>query len=87
MHTIPQRLFGQNPKPTGTYDNGQDVTFHPTVPTPGEPHHGDRKAMPAVIVRPLRSDEADLAETGPMYVIRFEDGVEAHVFDDELTAD
>ena len=37
------------------------------------------------IVRPLTDQEADLDETGPMFVIQMEDGSVKHAFADELT--
>lgn len=38
-----------------------------------------------VVIRPLTGDEVDLDEIGPMSRVRFEDGYEDDVFDDELT--
>jgi len=38
-----------------------------------------------VVVRPLTKDEADLFDVGPMYRIRFSDGVETDAFEDELS--
>lgn len=38
----------------------------------------------AVVVRPLTADESDLDETGPMYLVRFDDGYEGDTFEDEL---
>ena len=39
------------------------------------------------VIRPLTQDEADIEEVGPMYKVRFTDGVEIDAFEDELTAD
>lgn len=36
------------------------------------------------VLRPLTESEADLCETGPMYEVRFADGFETDVFEDEL---
>lgn len=37
------------------------------------------------VLRPLRTDEADLNETGPMYKVRFCNGDVNDAFEDELT--
>ncbi len=39
------------------------------------------------VIRPLTRDEADIDEVGKMYKVKFIDGVEADVFDDELSSD
>lgn len=36
------------------------------------------------IIRPLSSDECDIDEIGQMYLVRFSDGLEYSVFQDEL---
>ena len=37
------------------------------------------------VVRPLTIDEADIDEVGPMFKVRWRDGFEADVFEDELS--
>lgn len=37
------------------------------------------------IIRPLTEDEADIFDVGKMYKVRFFDGYEQDVFEDELT--
>ena len=44
-----------------------------------------RDGSPVQVLRPLTDDEADLEETGPMYLVQFSDGQTACVFADELT--
>ena len=39
------------------------------------------------VIRPLTQDEADIEEVGPMYKVKFTDGVEIDAFEDELTPD
>lgn len=39
------------------------------------------------VIRPLTKDEADIDEVGKMYKVKFSDGTEADVFDDELSSD
>lgn len=36
------------------------------------------------VLRPLTDKEADIADVGPMYKIRFTDGTETDAFEDEL---
>lgn len=43
-----------------------------------------RSGQTVEILRPLTDGEADLFETGPMYVIRFSDGFETSAFADEI---
>ena len=45
-----------------------------------------RDGQICTVIRPLTSDEADLSDVGPMYRIRFEDGVITDAFEDELSA-
>lgn len=40
--------------------------------------------IPCTIIRRVTSEEADLFETGNMYVIRLDNGVETQAFEDEL---
>lgn len=52
-------------------------------------HGGDsewmkRDGQPCTVLRPLTEKEADIADVGPMYHIRFSDGVETDAFEDEL---
>lgn len=37
------------------------------------------------IIRPLTEDEADIGDVGNMYKVRFSDGYERDVFEDELS--
>ena len=37
-----------------------------------------------MVIRALTEQEADLYETGPMYLVRFDNGTQIDVFDDEL---
>lgn len=37
------------------------------------------------IIRPLTKDEVDIDDVGPMFKVRFSDGFEADVFEDELS--
>ena len=37
------------------------------------------------IIRPLTEDEADIADVGNMYKVRFYDGYERDAFEDELS--
>jgi hypothetical protein len=53
----------------------------------GAPGYPERSGERVEIIRPLSETEADLAEVGPMYRVRFADGMEADVFADELTED
>lgn len=63
---------------------GDRVLFTSTGSADGFPVEHAHSRQGARIVRPLTADEADLHETGPMYVIRFDDGVEVDAFADEL---
>lgn len=58
--------------------------FNSSSATTGAPHYAERSGQTVEIVRPLTRDEAD-EEVGPMFLIRFQDGVEANAFDDELS--
>ena len=45
----------------------------------------ERTGNTATIIRPLTEDEADISDVGNMYKVRFEDGFETDVFEDEIT--
>ena len=48
-------------------------------------HHTHQKV---IVLRKLKNiEEIDEADTGRMYKVRFQDGFEAHVTDDELVRD
>lgn len=59
-------------------------TFTSSSTIKGAPGYPERSGERVEVIRPLAADEAD-EEVGPMFVVRFEDGVEAHVFEDELS--
>ena len=44
----------------------------------------DRTGQAVMILRPVTEDEADVEEVGPMYRVRFPDGFETDVFEDEI---
>jgi len=52
----------------------------------GAPGFPERSGEAVTVLRPLTSQEADLAETGPMYRIAFTDRVETDAFEEELLA-
>ena len=43
-----------------------------------------RSGQKVEIIRPLTETECDIAEVGNMYKVRFDDGTEIDVFEDEL---
>lgn len=51
----------------------------------GAPGYPERSGQRVEIIRSLTEEKADIAEVGPMYRVRFDDGTEADVFADELT--
>lgn len=51
----------------------------------GDSTWNDRSGERVEVLRPLTEDEADLDDVGPMFKIRFADGVETDAFADELT--
>lgn len=51
----------------------------------GDSKLNNRTGQTVEVIRPLTEQEADLAETGPMYHIRFPDGFETDAFADELS--
>ena len=50
----------------------------------GYPGYRDRSGQQVAIMRPLREDGCDKNEVGAMFRVRFDDGVEADAFADEL---
>jgi hypothetical protein len=58
--------------------------FHSSQQSPGEPGHPERSGQTVTIIREYNADEIDREEVGPMFRIRFEDGVETDAFYDEL---
>lgn len=58
--------------------------FQSSQQSAGAPGYPERSGQPVEIVRELTGDEVDV-EAGPMFRIRFSDGLEADAFDDELT--
>ena len=46
--------------------------------------YNDRTGQKVEVLRPLTEKEADLLETGPMFRVRFPDGLEIDAFEDEL---
>lgn len=62
-------------------NDGEVFTFQYSASDPDiKPYDGQQ----ATVVRPLDDTEADLHETGAMYRVRFPDGFEYDVFEDEL---
>lgn len=59
-------------------------TFKSTQQDPGFPGYPERSGQEVQILRCLTDDEIDIGEVGPMYRIRFSDGLETDVFEDEL---
>lgn len=65
-------------------DRDMRVLFVSSGSSDGFPVETAHSGQIATVVRPIRvPDEAD-EEVGPMYVIRFTDGVEIDAFSDEL---
>ena len=58
--------------------------FKSSAKSKGKPGYPERSGQTVEIVRPLTPDEAD-EEVGPMFRVRFQDGIEADVFGDELS--
>lgn len=58
--------------------------FRSSASTVGDPGYPERSGQEVQIVRPLTVEEADLDEVGPMFRIRFRDGVETSAFEDAL---
>lgn len=46
--------------------------------------HGHRHGEPVTVLRPLEVPAEAAPESGPMFLVRFADGLEAHLFADEL---
>jgi hypothetical protein len=62
-------------------------TFRSSSTELGAPGFSERSGEVVDVMRPLTADEVDLDEVGPMFRVRFADGVETDVFSDELTDD
>jgi hypothetical protein len=58
--------------------------FQSTQQSPGPDGYPERSGQPVTIVRALTAEEADLQDVGPMFRIRFADGLETDAFGDEL---
>jgi len=58
--------------------------FRSTQRDPGAPGYPERSGQRVDIVRPYGDDEIDLDEVGPMFLVRFADGLEIDAFGDEL---
>ncbi len=58
--------------------------FNSTQRSAGAPGYPERTGQTVDIVRPLTDAEHDRAEVGQMFRIRFDDGIEADAFEDEL---
>lgn len=50
----------------------------------GDSTWNNRSGQKCVAVRPLTPQECDIDDVGPMWRIRFEDGIETDAFQDEL---
>lgn len=61
-------------------ENGKKYVFH-TTQTDYLRYNGTE----VTVVRPLTEDEADIADVGKMYEVVFNDGVNSHAFEDELS--
>jgi hypothetical protein len=57
--------------------------FTSSSETPGYPSFAERSGQLVEVIRELT--DIDFEEVGPMFRIRFADGVETSAFDDELT--
>lgn len=55
-----------------------------TTPASGSVRLALYRDQEVEIIRPVTSEEADIEEVGPMWVVRADDGVEFQAFDDEL---
>lgn len=51
----------------------------------GDTQLNDRSGQVVEVIRPLTGKEVDLADVGPMFKVRFEDGYETDAFEDELS--
>lgn len=51
----------------------------------GDSQLNERTGSKVLVIRPLTEAEADIADVGNMYRIRFDDGFETDAFEDELT--
>ena len=60
------------------------LLFNSTARGPGYPGYPERSGQMVEVIRRLGAGEAMSEEVGPMYRVRFADGVEADAFGDEL---
>jgi hypothetical protein len=63
------------------------IIFTSTQQAQGEPGYPERSGQTVEVLRPLTMGDAESEvdwESGPMFQIRFADGVEAVAWDDEL---
>lgn len=51
----------------------------------GDTQLNDRTGQTVTVIRPLTGEEADIADVGRMFKVRFEDGYVTDVFEDELS--
>ena len=51
----------------------------------GDTQLNDRTGQTVTVIRPLTGKEADIADVGPMFKVRFEDGFVTDAFEDELS--
>lgn len=77
--------FGIRTPSEATYVHGVGVGCGGSPETCSEPNMLARSGQRCTVVRPLTFEEADLYDTGPMYLLRFEDGEEASAYEDELS--
>jgi hypothetical protein len=64
-----------------------DTIFRSSSATEGAPGYRERSGQPVTVVREVDTEVDPAAEeedVAPLYVIRFEDGVETEAFADEL---
>ena len=64
----------------------KEAIFNSSATTDGEPGYRERTGETVAVVRPLLVPQEVDEGCGPMYLIRFADGVTAHAFGDELKA-
>jgi hypothetical protein len=62
------------------------LIFQSTAQTKGQPGYPERSGQLVEVLGELKPPAIDPDEVGPMYRIRFSDGVETDVFEDELEA-
>ena len=61
------------------------ATFASSQESPGSPGYPERNGQTVTVIRALTDKEADLEEVGPMFKIKFADGIVTDAFADELT--